>query len=129
MTPKHEFDCSGDWVLYDVRLGAGLELIVERDSASGRDLETPLPRRQIAFWNPASWAFIDMSLIAQYFPYDDCPPVLAELSRMDTQTFIPDFTVNTESHGGGWRHFRVVTHSEIVDVIAQREPEVKALTD
>ena len=58
----------------------------------------------------------------EYFPRDDCPPVLIELERMGSKTFFSDLTISTEAHGDQWRHFRVTTWSEIVDVIERSQP-------
>ena len=53
---------------------------------------------------------------------DDNPPVVQELPYDGDRTFVDGFTVNTEAHGDAWKHFRITTNSDIIDVIAAELP-------
>ena len=66
------------------------------------------------------------SMVRQYYGDDeaDNPPVVQELPYDVERTFVDGFTVNTEAHGNAWKHFRITTTSEIIDVISAELPVI-----
>lgn len=115
--------CS-EWTLEDVQRRSGLELFLARDFLDQQDLSSPCLRCRIEFDYPASWAVVEMSLMRQYFPRDDCPPVITERPSNGLLTFVDGFTINQELEPGVWRCFRVCTAMEVVEVISKTAPTV-----
>jgi hypothetical protein len=122
-----ELDRSGEWSLFDLRMCSGLELLIERDLVEGAESPLPYPRRLIKFEFPASWAFVELSLMLQYFPIDDCPPVILEMPDIGETSFIRDFSINTEAHGSRWRRFRITTAHDVLEIISQAAPIVSVV--
>ena len=101
------------------------ELFVCRSGVpGGPELPLPHPWYSLRFATVASLARASMSLMWQYYSDDENPPLLEELPYDGVQTFVEGFTVNTEAHGNSWRRFRILTHVEVIEVIADSAPIV-----
>ena len=120
-----EFARSADWFLSAISIGVGLELIIEYSpfmgdagisADPGTDAKTV--RYRISFRRPAAWAFVDLSLMLQYFPNHDCPPVVQEVDRDADHVYIGEFSIHKEAHGDDWRRFRVAVGDDVIEVIS-----------
>jgi hypothetical protein len=128
MSDEYDLSKSSDWSLCDLRLGRGLELILERFfDERGNSVEST-PKCRVSFCDAASWAFVDMSRMSQYFPADDCPPVVQELSTMGNRVFVGEFSINSETFGEAWRHFRITANDDVVEVIAKGAPQIETVS-
>ena len=127
-----EFARSVDWMLEAISIGVNLELIIEYrpfqgednvSDAPGRDIERT--RYRISFRNPAAWAFVNLSLMLQYFPECDCPPVVQEIDRDGDHVYIREFSIHKEVFGDNWRRSRLVIGDDVIEVISVDAPKIE----
>jgi hypothetical protein len=129
-----EFGRSVDWLLDTISFGAGLELLIEYSPFRGgaenpdrRSTGVNVPRYRISFQKTAAWAFVDLSLMLQYFPEYDCPPVVQEVDRDGDHVYIREFSIHKEAHGDNWRRFRLTIGDDVAEVISTSYPQIVRL--
>lgn len=126
-----EFARSADWLLEAISLPAGLELTLEYSPFDGAlrasselGADGKRLRYRITFHHAAAWAFVDLSLMLQYYPEHDCPPVVQEVDRDGDHVFIREFSIYKEAHGDNWRRFRLTIGDDVIEVVSADRPEV-----
>ena len=103
----------------------GLQLILEWNG-NKREYQFPgFNWISLCYPNPAAWAHADLSQMWQHVPDDRDTKVFRSQPYASNISLVRGFSLNVEGREQGWALDRVIACDDVVDIIAENEPEIE----